>query len=84
MVEMIRGKRGCKVPVLLIKVVKKAMILLVDKREAAAINLRNPYLFATPSACSVSHLRPNGTAHMEWLVYKAVILKILRPSQALA
>jgi len=59
------------------------MILLVDKREAVGINLRNPYLFATPSACSVSHLRPNGTAYMEWLMYKAVILKILRPSQAL-
>lgn len=68
----------------MIKVVKKAMILLVDKREAVGINLRNPYLFATvPNACSVSHLRPNGTAYMEWLMYKAVILKILRPSQAL-
>ena len=60
------------------------MILLVDKREAVAFNLRNPYTFATPSACLVSHLRPNGTAYMEWLMYKAVILKILRPSQALA
>ena len=56
----IQGKRGCKVPVLLIKVVKKAVILLMDKREAVGIHLRNTYLFATPSACSVSDLRPSS------------------------
>ena len=48
MVEIhVRGKRGCKVPVLLTKEVKKAMLLLVEKREAIGINPRNPYLFAT-------------------------------------
>lgn len=62
MVE-IRGKRGRKVPVLLTKEVKKAMILLVDKREAVGINPRNPYLFARPSARSCRHLRPWDCLH---------------------
>ena len=57
-----RGKKGCKVPVLLTKV-KKAIILLVDKREAAGINPRNPYLSARPSTRSVSHLRPWDCLH---------------------
>ena len=63
------GKDGCKVPVLLIKVVKKAVILLMGKREAVRINLRNTYLFATPSVCPVSHLCPwdclHGVAHVQ-------------------
>ena len=41
MVE-IRGKRGHKVPVLSTKEVKKAMVLLVEKREAVGINQESP------------------------------------------
>ena len=62
MVE-IRGKRGRKVPVLLTKEVKKAMVLLVEKRDAVGINPRNLYLFARPSGNSVSHLRPWDCQH---------------------
>lgn len=61
MVE-IQGKRWWKVP-LLLKEKKEAMQLLVEKREVVQINQRNPYLFATPSPRSVSHLRSWNCLH---------------------
>ena len=62
MVE-IQGKRGRKVPLLLTKEIKEAMQLLVEKREEVNINPANPYLFATPSATSVKHLRSWDCLH---------------------
>ena len=59
----IQGKRGRKAPLLLTKEMKEVMQLLVEKREVVKINQRNPYLFATPSPRSVSHLRSWDCLH---------------------
>ena len=54
-----KGKRDRKVPLLLTKEVKEAIIdVLVEKRTEGGINQENPYLFAATGNGSLGHLRP--------------------------
>ncbi|XP_029934175.1 uncharacterized protein LOC115378143 [Myripristis murdjan] len=53
----IRGKRGCKVPVLLPTNVKESVELLIKTRETVGIPLSNPYIFARPYYGSLENIR---------------------------
>ena len=53
----IRGKRGCKVSLLLTNSMKQNIDLLVEKREAVSIAKKNPYIFARPHFESQTCLR---------------------------
>ena len=55
MVE-IKGKRGRKVPILLIREVKKAIDVLVEKCGEVGVNAHNPNLFAETGSGSLGHL----------------------------
>ena len=55
----VRGKRGTRVPVILLPEVVNAIDILIRTRRDVGVAAANRYVFATPTRDSLKHLRGN-------------------------